>query len=996
MHHPPPPSNDPKVPIHIDNQISNEAFSELRHLRLKNIGKVIIGNLNINSIKNKFDQLKCIINDNIDILIVTETKLDGSFPTGQFKIDGFSEPFRLDRNAHGGGILIYVREDIPCKQLSLHTFPNDLEGIFVEVNLRKTKWLLFGTYHPPSQDDNYFFDCLTKALDLYIGKYDNFLLGGDFNAEDNEPILSSFLYKYDAKNLQKEKTCFKNVLNPSCIDLFITNKYRSFQNTLAVSTGLSDFHKMSITVLKTKFEKEKPREVYYRDYKRFNEVVFKNDLKTYLHMGISYEVFEDVFLEILEKHAPMKKKFVRNNEVPYMTKKLKKAIMKRSELETKYHKTKHSMDLKVYKKQKNYVSNLYKKERKMFYKNLDMKDFLDNKKFWQNVKPLFSDKSNKVHKITIVEGENIISDDKNVAESLNVFFKDAVSSLDIPSNSDLLVHNILDILDPIESIIVEFSTHPSVLKIKEMVKANKFNFRLVDLKCVENEVKHLNPKKATTFKNIPAKLIKQTNDISSPILLNLINFSIINNTFPDKLKLADISPVFKKEDKTNVKNYRPVSVLPAISKIFERVLQKQVLCHMEEFLSPNLCGYRKGFSTQHALISLIEKWRDALDKKGFAGALLMDLSKAFDTLNHKLLIAKLEAYGFENSALKLMSSYLKNRFQRTKVNTCFSSWTELLLGIPQGSVLGPLLFNIYFNDLFWFLEQTEACNYADDTSLYVCDKKILNVITRLEHDAAISINWFNWNFMKLNESKCHLIIAGPHHECLWIKMGEKKIWEKHREKLLGVTIDNNLNFNYHINQLCDKAGKKLSALIRLCRYYSQDQRRLCMKSFIESQFSYSPMVWMFHDRGMNNKINKLHERALRVVYQNDVSSFEELLEMDGSLTIHYRNIHKVAIEMYKSLNNLGPALLNDIFKQNNGVKRSVLRLKRDFVLPQANTVHFGQDSLQFFGSKIWDLIPMEIKSCKKLEHFKDGIKKWVPNNCPCRLCKTYIPGIGYL
>ena len=159
--------NNPKVQKINNDSIIHSEIPELKELRLKNINRLIIGNLNINSIPNKFDQLKIIIKDKVDILLITETKLDSSFPENQFLIPGFSKPFRKDRNRHGGGLLLYVREDIPAKELSRHTFSNDIEGMFIEVNLRKTKWLILGTYHPPNQNDEYFFQNVRNSLDTY-------------------------------------------------------------------------------------------------------------------------------------------------------------------------------------------------------------------------------------------------------------------------------------------------------------------------------------------------------------------------------------------------------------------------------------------------------------------------------------------------------------------------------------------------------------------------------------------------------------------------------------------------------------------------------------------------------------------------------------------------------------------------------------------------------------------------------------------------------------
>ena len=217
-----------EINIELNNSVGSDTFENLRKIRINNVDRLIIANLNINSIRNKFDQLKLLIKDNIDILVVTETKVDASFPASQFKIDGFSIPFRLDRTSNGGGIMIYVREDIPSKILNKHKFPSDIEGLFVEINLRKTKWLLFGAYRPPSQNCGYFLDSVSKALDIYLKFYDNFLLAGDFNCDETESNMGYFLSQYSLSNIVKQPTCFKNIQNPSCIDLLITNKNKSF------------------------------------------------------------------------------------------------------------------------------------------------------------------------------------------------------------------------------------------------------------------------------------------------------------------------------------------------------------------------------------------------------------------------------------------------------------------------------------------------------------------------------------------------------------------------------------------------------------------------------------------------------------------------------------------------------------------------------------------------------------------------------------------------
>ena len=862
----------------------------------------------------------------------------------------------------------------------------------IELNLRKQKWLLIPYYRPPSIEKDLFLTQLGNVIDYYQTKYENVLPLGDMNMTENDHKMKIFLQKYNLYSCIKKPTCFKSVTNPSCIDLILTNKKYSLQHSHSFETGLSDFHHMIYTQLKTTFVKQPPKVLKYRDYTKFSENDFLNDVLKCLDSSQSgdYSAFEIAIEKTLDVHAPIKSKYIRANEKPYMHKSLRKAIMMRSRLKNKANITKNVADMDKFKKQRNYCAKLSHVAKVAYYNNLDPKSIITSRKFWKTFKPLLSKNDNATdNKVILVQDDTIISDEQLVAETFNEYFNNVTTKLNLtewPATSETLKIN-----NPVVKAIQRYSDHPSIIKIKEStIQDDKFTFSHILPETVQMAINKLKLSKSARG-NIPLKIIKTISKVGLNNLTDCINAAIYDCKFPNELKLADITPVLKKGDSTVVSNYRPISVLSGIAKIYERILSDQLADYINKKLSIHLCGFRKGYSTQYALLRLIEDWRQCIDKRGIVGTVLMDLSKAYDCLPHDLLLAKLDAYGIGCDALTLINDYLTNRKQRVKIGSTYSKWSDIKRGVPQGSVLGPLLFNVFANDLLLFLDECNVCNFADDNTLYVCDTDIDKVVLKLEDSVSSAIKWFEINSMVANPEKFQFMLLGLDDKVnnkLCLDMNGKTVRASNQVLLLGVTIDDKLTFIRHIEDLCKRANQKINAIQRIVHKIDEEKAKLLYNAYFQSNFEYCPLIWAFCYKRSNNLIKQTQKRALQILNKNKKLSYNELLLKYSFVSIHVRNLQLMMTEIYKIKSKLNPPFMWSLIAEKEIDHQ--LRTSNLMSIPSKKCTNkkFGYRSFTFRGSVLWNYLPDKIKNVPSLASFKTQIKMWKADKCNCNLCQN--------
>ena len=307
---------------------NSDCNTTLKNIHSDNINKLIFAHLHINSIRNKSEVLADQVKGKIDVLMISETKIDESFPQGNFLIDGFSSLYRLNRDSKVGGIMLYIREDVPSNFVASDNKP--IESLYVELNLQNVKMLINCSYNPHKADICNHLPTLNSFLDVHSTKYEKIFIMGDFNVEIDDPKMQTFCEVYNFKSLIKQPTCYKNPIKPSCIDLMLTNFPRMFQSTCVIETGLSDFHLTAVTVLRKTLKKVRPRIINCRSFKHFSNeacrVSLKNNLsnEVYVNNDNGLERFCKTAVDTLNKIAPIKKKYARGNQMPFMIKELSK------------------------------------------------------------------------------------------------------------------------------------------------------------------------------------------------------------------------------------------------------------------------------------------------------------------------------------------------------------------------------------------------------------------------------------------------------------------------------------------------------------------------------------------------------------------------------------------------------------------------------------------------------------------------------------------------
>ena len=686
----------------------------------------IMAFLNIVSLPKKKDEINFSMSKKfIDLIALNETRLDANITDNMINLDGY-DIVRKDRSRNGGGVCIYLRGSINYK-IRDDLVPSELEAVCVEIIKPHSKPFFVTTVYRPLSALSEFFDHFEKLIKGIDNENKEMYILGDLNCDLLRPDkdyniptkkIKSLYELYQLSQLIDEATRV-TMTTTSLIDHMVTNTPEKNSDSGVIHTGISA-HSLIFAIRKISVIKKQENIVEMRNMKNFNEEKFVAELlkqhweQVYFFSedpNDMWEIWKKIFVEVLDKHAPLQCKKIRSKKVPWITSDIKKLINTRDKLKRKAISTNLENDWFDYKTSRNKVNIELRNAKKDYYSSKIADQKFNPKKAWKSINNLLG----RQNKPTVVNEINLdgksFTTPKDIAEGFNDYFSNIGPDL--------------------------------ASKIDKTAESEFAAFQPVTVSHICRLLHGLSSNKATGIDKISCKIIKIAAPAISDSLTFIFNQTLTLSSFPNEWKMARVIPLYKNGQRNIPGNYRPISVLPAISKIMERIMYDQLYNYVTKFelLSDSQFGFRKSHSTATALLDCTNDWYMNLDRKMFNLVVLIDLKKAFDTLDHQILLRKLELYGIKGEALTLLKSYLTNRNQKCQIKNSFSTERLIECGVPQGSILGPLFFLLYINDLPQCLNKTKPRLFADDTNLTASGDSITDLETAVNSDLENLRKW---------------------------------------------------------------------------------------------------------------------------------------------------------------------------------------------------------------------------------------------------------------
>ena len=733
-------------------------------------------------------------------------------------------------------------------------------------------------------------------------------------------------------------------------------------------TDFPDHYSQFASVKKPKTD-FKSINLFARDYSKFSEESFCDDVSIqnfdndYTDVNEQFNDFYFRLKGVVDRHAPIKKlkpKEVKIQHKPWITSELRKLIKKKNRLFNRKKRQPCNEDIKArYNELRNKVNRELNKAKKAYYASYFKENSKNSKKVWEGIKSIINTKNPN---ITIVNhlkiNKETIDDPKQISESFNKYFTSIGPNTEksIPINPIANPDKYLRNRNEYEFIIA----HTSNEEILEIISE------------LEN--------KSTGPQSIPVKLLKTIPDLILVPLSKIISTSFSTGTFPDALKISKVIPIHKGGSSEDLNNYRPISLLSIFDKVIEKMMHKRLYAFLEQhdILYPKQFGFRKNNSITMSLLDITERIKETIDRKRFVCSVFIDLRKAFDTVNHSILLHKLENYGIRGTSLNWFKSYLSNRKQYVYINGETSSLLDITCGVPQGSVLGPLLFLIYINDLPNISKIFEIFLFADDTNLYHEANSLESPELEINKDLRHLHSWLIVNRLSLNIDKTNFVVFYPYNKHIGkkitLKIQKKAIPENKAVKYLGLMIDSGLTWKTHIDKLAKKVSCAIGLMRKIRPYVTIEILKTLYYSLIYSHLSYAIEVWGSADQTHLNTLLILQKRSVRMIFMKDrrlvdytLQASEPLFHQIKFLKIHDIFKHRLLMFIFKCLNQMNPHIFNSWFNLTSQVHGYQTRSKfahfedytitRTLFIHSARTSHYGLKLTRVLGAKIWNSLP---------------------------------------